>query len=227
MKKMRLILSLLSLFVLVSFASAQDAEKSRVYVTTTERIPFANGVAVHLKDTFGEVLVEGWERNEIEIELKRGTQKYYATAEHAREKRRLEKVKLAIANDNAGGVVIETQNMPFMKNNFSLEYKVKVPQSIFLKVKHGIGEVTIKNMTSDIEATVRIGELVVEVPEAVRYDVDARAKIGEVGSAYGGQYNRQKLLGAKLTEENNRSEPHKLYLRVGIGEVDVRKMDAK
>ncbi len=227
MKKMRLLLSLLSLFVLVSFVSAQDAEKSRVYVTTTKRIPFPNGVSIHLKDTFGEVFVEGWERNEIEIELKRGTQKNYATTEHAREKRRLEKVKLAIANDNAGGVVIETKNMPFMKNNFSLEYKVKVPRSIFLKVKHGIGEVTIKNMTSDIEATVRIGELVVEVPEAVRYDVNARAKIGEVESAFGGQYNRQKLLGAKLTEETQRSEPHKLYLRVGIGEVSVRKMEAK
>lgn len=60
MKKMRLILSLLSLFVWVSFASAQDVEKSRVYVTTTERIPFPNGVSIHLKDTFGEVFVEGW-----------------------------------------------------------------------------------------------------------------------------------------------------------------------
>ncbi|HEX4946104.1 MAG TPA: hypothetical protein VFZ34_05555 [Blastocatellia bacterium] len=226
MKIMRMTLCLLSLFGFASFVTAQTVEKSRVSVTTTERIPFTNGVSVHLKDTFGEVRVEGWERDEIEIELTRGTQKKYAASEHAKEKRRLEKVKLAITNDNAGGLLIETKNMPFMKNNFSLEYKVKVPQSIYLKVKHGIGEVTIKNMTSDIEATVRIGELAVEMPETVPFDLDARAKIGEVASDFAGQYNRPKVLGAKLVGETKHSEPHKLYLRVGIGEVQVKRMEA-
>lgn len=225
MKIVRMILCVLSLFVFTSFASAQTVEKQRVYVTTTERIPFNNGVSVHLKDTFGEVQVKGWERNEVEIELKRGTQKKYSASEEAKEKRRLEKVKLAMTNNN-GDLVIETQNMPFMKNNFSLEYKVKVPQAIFLKVKHGIGEVHIKNMLSDIEATVRIGELAVEMPENVPFDLDARSKIGEVESDFEGKYNRPKVLGAKMVGETKHSEPHKLYLRVGIGEVDVRKMRA-
>lgn len=225
MKIVRMILCVLSLFVFTSFASAQTVEKQRVYVTTTERIPFNNGVSVHLKDTFGEVQVKGWERNEVEIELKRGTQKKYSASEEAKEKRRLEKVKLAMTNNN-GDLVIETQNMPFMKNNFSLEYKVKVPQAIFLKVKHGIGEVHIKNMLSDIEATVRIGELAVEMPENVPFDLDARSKIGEVESDFEGKYNRPKVLGAKMVGETKHSEPHKLYLRIGIGEVDVRKMRA-
>jgi hypothetical protein len=228
MKTQRGVFCLLSLAAFVSALSAQpqSSAKQRVYVTTTERIPFANGVSVHLKDTFGEVEVEGWERNEVEIELTRGTQKQYAASEAAREKRRLEKVKLVLTNDHAGGLVIATKNMPFMKNNFSLGYKVKVPQTVFLKVKHGIGEVRIKNMLADIEATVRIGELAVEVSESLRFDLDARTKIGEVASEFGGQYNRPKLLGAKMMDETNRSEPHKLYLRVGIGEVTVKKLDA-
>jgi hypothetical protein len=226
MKTARWFFCLASLFVFALLVLAQGTEKKRVYVTTTERIPFANGVSVRLKDTYGEVLVEGWERNEVEIQLRRGTQKHYAPADEAKEKRRLEKVKLVLSYDNAGGLVIETKNMPFMKNNFSLEYKVKVPQSIFLKVKHGIGEVRIENMLADIEATVRIGALEVEMPEAARFDLDARTKIGEVESDFGGQYNRPKLLGAKMLDETKRSEPHKVYLRVGIGEVQVRKIAA-
>jgi hypothetical protein len=222
MKTARGFFCLVSLLVFASLVLAQGAEKKRVYVTTTERIPFANGVSVHLQDTFGEVRVEGWERNEVEIELTRGTQKKYSASEEAREKRRLEKVKLALKNDNAGGLLIETKNMPFMKNNFALEYKVKVPQAIFLKVKHSIGEVRIKNMLADIEATVRIGVLAVEMPENARFDLDARTKIGEVESDFGGQYNRPKLLGAKMLDETKRSELHKVYLRVGIGEVQVR-----
>ena len=217
---------LISLLIFVTFASAQSIEKKRVYVTTTERIPFANGVSVHLKDTFGEVHVEGWEREEVEISLTRGTQRDYELAAHTKEQQRLEKVKVVVTKDGSGGLLIETKNMPFMKNNFWLEYKIKVPQAIFLKVKHSIGEVRIKNIIGDIEATVRIGEMTVELPEKERYDVDARAKIGDVESEFGGQYNRQKLLGAKLTEEAKRSEPHKLYLRVGIGEVTVKKLEA-
>lgn len=226
MKMMRLFLCLIGLAILVSVASAQTVEKQRVYVTTTERIPFSNGVSVHLKDTFGEVQVEGWDRNEVEIQFTRGTQKKYAASEEAKEKRRLEKIKIVTTNDNVGGLMIATKNMPFLKTNFTLEYKVKVPQSIFLKVKHGIGEVRIKNMLSDIEATVRIGELAVEMPETVAFDLDARAKIGEVASDFGGQYNRPKVLGAKMMDESKRHEPHKLYLRVGIGEVQVRKPEA-
>ena len=223
MKAAKCFFCLLSLFVLVSLASAQTTDKKRVSVATTERIPFTNGVSVHLKDTFGEVVVEGWERDEIEIQMTRGTQKSYASSEEAKHKPRLEKVKTVTTKDGSGGLVIETKNIPFLKTNFWLEYKVKVPQAIFLKVKHSIGEVRIKNMVSDIEATVRIGELAVEMPESVRFDLDARAKIGDVVSDFGGQYNRPKLLGAKMLDETNRSEPHKLYLRVGIGEVQVRK----
>lgn len=223
MKITRWFFCLLSILAFTLSTNAQS--NKRVAVTTTERIPFANGVSVHLKDSFGEVLVEGWERNEVEIQLTRGTQKHYELAAHAKEQRRLEKVKLVTSNDGSGGLVIETKNMPFMKSNFTLEYKLKVPQSVFLQVKHGIGEVRIKNMLADIEATVRIGELTVEVSEAVRFDLDARAKIGEVESDFGGQYNRPKVLGAKMLDETNRSEPHKLYLRVGIGGVAVKKLD--
>jgi len=226
MKAAQWLFGLVILFVLASSVLAQGTEKKQVFVTTTERVAFTNGVSVHLKDSFGEVLVEGWDRNEVEIQLTRGTQKSYTPSEEVKEKRRLEKVKLTISNDNAGGLVIETKNMPFMKSNFSLEYKIKVPQAVYLKVKHGIGEVQIKNMLADIEATVRIGELTVEMPESARFDLDARSKIGEVESDFGGQYHRPKVLGAKMLDETHRSEPHKLYLRVGIGGVQVKKQEA-
>ncbi len=227
MKTTRWFFCWLSILAFALSTSAQSNEKKRVAVTTTERVAFANGVSVHLKDSFGEVLVEGWERNEVEIQLTRGTQKHYELSEHAKEQRRLEKVKLVISNDGAGGLLIETKNIPFiMKNNFTLAYKVKVPQAIFLKVKHSLGEVRIANISGDIEATCKIGEIVLNLSEKERYDVDARVKIGEVSSEFGGQYKRQKLLGAKLVEAVNRSEPHKLYLRVGIGEVLLKKLAA-
>jgi Putative adhesin len=224
MKIMRWCFCLMSLFVLASSGLTQTNAKKQVTVITTEHIPFANGVSVHLKDTFGEISIEGWERDEVEIQLTRGTQRDYELAAQTKERRRLEKIKIVATKDGAGGLLIETKNLPFiMKNNLTLEYKIKVPQIIFLKVKHSVGEVRIANIIGDIEATCRIGEIVVNLPEKERYDVDARVKIGEVESEFGGQYNRQKLLGAKLTDEAKQSEPHKLYLRVGIGEVNVKK----
>jgi hypothetical protein len=227
MKSAKWFCGLLTCFVLVPFTFAQTSQKQRVTVTTMERIPFPNAVSVHLKDTFGEISVEGWARDEVEIQLTRGTQRDYDLADHAKEKGRLEKIKIITTKDSAGGLLIETKNIPFMKNNFTLDYKIKVPQVIYLKLKHSIGEVRIANIIGDIEATCRIGEIVVNLPEKERYEVDARAKIGEVESEFGGQYNRQKLLGAKLTDETKQSEPHKLYLRVGIGEVNVKKLGAE
>ena len=227
MKSIRVLLGLLSCSFWLWPALAQTANDSpqKVTVSSTELISFANGVSVHLKDTFGEVHVEGWERNEVEIQLLRSTQKKYAANARASQARRLEKIKLAITKDESGGLLIETKNIPFiMKNNLELDYQVKVPQGIYLKVKHSMGEVRIKNIIGDVDARVKFGVLVLQLPEKERYDVDARVKIGEVESEFGGTYNRQKLLGAKLTEEANRSEPHKLYLRVGIGEVQVKKM---
>lgn len=227
MKSIRFLLCLLSCIGFVVSIQAQTAksEPQKVTVSTTELIPFANGVSVHLKDTFGEVHVEGWERNEVEVSLTRRTQKKYALDAQANQTRRLEKIKVVTTKDASGSLLVETKNIPFMfKNNLELEYKVKVPQAIYLKVIHSIGEVQIKNIIGDIEATCKIGELVLELPEKERYDVDARVKIGDVESDFGGKYNRQKLLGAKLTDEVNRSEPHKLYLRVGIGEIGVKKM---
>lgn len=227
MESIRVLLGLLSCGLLFWPTLAQTAAdgQQKVTVITTERIPFDNGVSVHLKDSFGEVHVEGWDRNEVEIRLLRSTQKKYAADAHASQASRLEKIKLVITKDAAGSLLIETRNIPFMRSNLALDYQVKVPQGIFLKIKHSIGEVQIKNIIGDIDATCKIGELVLQLPAKERYDVDARVKIGDVESDFGGRYNRQKLLGAKLTEEANRSEPHKLYLRVNIGDVQVKKLE--
>ena len=223
---LRILLCCLCCGLWVSASLAQPTELKKVSVSTTELIPFANGVTVHLKDTFGEVYVEGWDRDEVEISLTRSTQKKYATDAQPSQSRRLEKIRLVTTKDAGGSLLVETKNIPFMmKNDLALEYKVRVPQAIYLKVKHSIGEVQIKNVIGDIEATCKIGEVVLRLPEKERYDVDARVKIGDVESDFGGQSKRQKLLGAKLTDEANRSEPHKLYLRVGIGEVQVKKME--
>ena len=161
MRSIHVLLGLLSCSVLGWPAWAQTVTESqqKVTVSTTELIPFANSVSVHLKDTFGEVHVEGWDRNEVEVRLTRSTQKKYAAAAYTSQARRLEKIKLLATKDPSGNLLVETKKLPFLtKNNLALEYKVKVPQGIYLKIKHSI------------------------------------------------------------------SEPHKLYLRVGIGEVQVKKI---
>ena len=216
--------SVLLLFISIG-AQAQTSEKKRVSVTSTERFPFTSGELVFLKDSFGEVQVEGWERDEVEIIVTRSTQKEYLPPEQASETRRLDKIKIIAKKDVHGDLLIETKNLPFMmKNNLSLLYLIKVPQHIALRVKHSIGEVNLKNIIGSINATCSIGELSLQLPASEQYDVDMRAKIGDVNSAFGGDPKRQKLLGAKLLDEAKATEPHKLFLRVGIGDIQVSKM---
>ncbi len=209
---------------LLLFSAAAQPNNKRPSVTSSERIQFASGDRVFLKDSFGEVRIDGWDRDEVEIVVTRSRQKDSSAVDQTSEMRQLEKIKVVAKKDANGDLLIETKNLPFMKNNLSLLYQIKVPQHTQLRVKHGIGEVEIKNVIGSINATCSIGELNLALPAQEQYDVDMRAKIGDVSSEFSSEAQRQKLLGAKLLENANNSEPHKLFLRVGIGGIDVKKL---
>lgn len=112
---------------LLLFSAAAQSNNKRPSVTTSERISFANGDRVFLKDSFGEVRIEGWDRDEVEIVVTRSRQKDSSAADQASEMRQLEKIKIVAKKDANGDLLIETKNLPFMKNNLSLLYQIKVP----------------------------------------------------------------------------------------------------
>jgi hypothetical protein len=80
-------------------------------------------------------------------------------------------------------------------------------------------------VVGDIEVTNRIGEISLKLLDSEAYTVDARAKIGEVSSDFGGSSRRSYLINERLISDY-RKKAHRLHLRVGIGAIGIQKLSS-
>jgi hypothetical protein len=214
-------------------AHAQTVEKREAESTTTQSLEFGPKGTIQIVDSHGSVKIEGWDKDEVELTVTKKTQKKYESKDLAKAEKELERVKVAMELvDESSLLVINTKYSswtPFRmfggKTNLNLNYHIKVPRRSTLFIKHGIGEVHVTDVSGDIEATASIGEITLRLPVGNTYAVNARARIGDVSSAFGPATQRQGPLsvGAKL-EGDPAASTRRVYLRVGIGDIQVEKL---
>jgi hypothetical protein len=214
-------------------AHAQTAEKREAESTTTQSLEFSPNGTIQIVDSHGSVKIEGWDKEEVELTVTKKTQKKYESKDLAKAEKDLERVKVAMERVGESSILAIYTKYPSWtparmfrgKTNLNLNYLIKVPRQSTLFIKHGIGEVHVTNVSGDIEATASIGEITLRLPEGNSYAVNARARIGDVSSAFGPATQRQGpfSVGAKLEGEPVAST-RRVYLRVGIGDIQVTKL---
>ena len=217
------------LFTLAGACLASDQQ--RVKIASTDEFTFAPGGTIEIRDSFGEVKIEAWDRDVVELRIVKKTQKRYELSEEAEARRQLERVHVTTTLESASRLVIETEfpsrnlfKRPLRgKSNLDLEYRIRVPRNTRLDIRHDIGEVVIAGIAGDIRVTNRIGAIALKVPPDATYSVDARARIGDVSSDFDPQARRKMLLGASLVGDG--LARHRIFARVGIGEITVRRAD--
>jgi hypothetical protein len=212
-------------------AQAQTVDKREAEITTTQNLEFGARGTIQIVDSFGSVKVEGWDKEEVELTVKKRTQKKYEQKDLAKATKGLERFKVTMdAVGETSLLVIKTTYPSWTpifrgKTNLQLDYIIKVPRQSALLIKHGIGEVEVINVSGDIEATASIGEISLKLPEEQSYAVDARVRIGDVSSEFGQATHRKGPLavGAKLTGEPA-APTRRIFARIGIGDIQVTKM---
>jgi hypothetical protein len=214
-------------------AHAQTVEKREAESTTTQSLEFKPKGTIQIVDSHGSVKVEGWDKEEVELTVTKKTQKKYESKDLTKAEKELERVKVAMERAGESSILVIYTKYPSWtparmfrgKTNLNLNYLVKVPRRSTLFIKHGIGEVHVTSVSGDIEATASIGEIILQLPEGNSYAVNARARIGDVSSAFGPATQRQGpfSVGAKLEGESAAST-RRVYLRVGIGDIQVTKL---
>jgi hypothetical protein len=214
-------------------AHAQTAEKREAESTITQSLEFSPKGTIQIVDSHGSVKIEGWDKEEVELSVTKKTQKKYEPKDLAKAEKDLERVKVAMERVGESSILAIYTKYPSWtparmfrgKTNLNLNYLIKVPRQSTLFIKHGIGEVHVTNVSGDIEATASIGEITLRLPEGNSYAVNARARIGDVSSAFGPATQRQGpfSVGAKLEGEPAAST-RRVYLRVGIGDIQVTKL---
>jgi hypothetical protein len=220
------------LFVLSCLVLADDESKQMVRIAKTEHIDFPSGSTVRLKNSTGELTIEGWDQPGVEIATDKSTKAEYTSVEREKASHDLERVQITVERN--GDELIITTDFPRHRGfpppspvgaarNFNLNYRIKVPPDTRLIVDHDVGEVHFDSVTGDIHATSLQGSITLHLPAGGQYAIDAKSDIGSVASDFPGSTKRQFwLVGHQFIQSSQ--APHKLFLRDGFGDIVILKM---
>jgi hypothetical protein len=109
------------------------------------------------------------------------------------------------------------------KPDVQMDYRIRVPRDSKLVVRHSTGDVVLYNVAGDIDAYVRTGDIVMQLPPAGPYSFDARSRFGDVHSDFPGAYHMAHLTSERF-EQSAPAPARKIYVRVHTGGIDIQKM---
>ncbi len=169
--------------------SQHGEEAKQLQSSSAETVHFAPGGLIHIKGSYGDLVVEGWEQPTVEISVTKLLS--YGFKE---DEQRLERVNVATERKSDSELSISTIAAPvnillrpFGKGNgVSLVYTVRVPSHSKLDIRHGVGMVTVSNVIGDIEATGHRGDIMLWLADSGTYAIDARSKFGVIASDFAG-----------------------------------------
>jgi hypothetical protein len=210
---------------------AAKPPKQAMPVVTTEQVEFAPGGAIQVSGSVGELNIEGWDRPEVEITVTLSTYRTDTPHERDRAKRELDAIKVTAERKSATELVIQTvfpargfwARAAHCRPNVQMDYRIRVPRDSKLVLRHGAGDVLVYDVADDIDASVRTGDIVMQLPAAGKYSFDARSGLGGVYSDFAGSYRMVHPVGESLVQAGP-AQAKQVHLRVGIGGIQIQEM---
>jgi hypothetical protein len=201
---------------LVFGAAAHNAwalPPDHIEIVTSETIPFTENGQIELRDSVGDVRVEGWDRSDVEITVRRATHQAYPAVRHAAIRNQLDRVRVHGAVTARGRrLLISTQFPPRTPHvrpaDLDLQYTIRAPFRTNLVIRHSCGDVQVVNVSGSADITGNSGGITMKLPPGESYQVDAHSRLGGVSSDLS--------LLARLPEA------HRLHLRLDVGDINIR-----
>ena len=211
-------------------ALAGDETKQFFQVTKTERLDFPSGGLLRLKNSIGQVTIEGWDRPDVELTTTKSTKDSYNTQDREKAVKELDQVRIA-AERHGDELVITTDFprygvfKPLLRGGtrFDLDYRIGVPRNARVAIEHDTGFVSLDNIAGDIRVIASQGEITLHLPEDGQYAIDAKSKIGDVISDFPGRTQRKLWFLGKQFANENAAASQKIYLRAGYGDIIILK----
>ncbi|HEY7336338.1 MAG TPA: hypothetical protein VH639_15715 [Bryobacteraceae bacterium] len=200
---------------------------AQAQTTNTQTLDFPAGGALRLNRSIGELTIEGWNEPRVAIETVKSIKPGY---EEEDARKWLNRVRVT-ARRQGNAIVVDTVYpkhfllaRPFRggMSPIQLQYRIKAPRNARVEIEHQSGEVHIQLMNGDIRATNGRGELTIYAPSTAQYAIDARSKVGAIDSDFAGR-QRLKLVDGHAFVRTAPAGTHKLYLRIGFGDIIVLK----
>jgi len=208
---MRIAQSVFAAMLIVVAGSRVVGANEKASLTTMDASDFGPGGRIEIKNSFGDLRVVGWDQPRVEVMVVREVNSAEGSVAKTDAEARLRKTVVAVQLASPGHMIIATDSPQKAKSGLDLTYEIRVPRKTDLVVNHDTGDVRIEDIEGDVSATCKTGEITVDLPANISFSIDAAAENGDVESIASGAPG--------LSE-------HKLYARVGVGDIVVRPPNA-
>lgn len=189
----------------------------RVDVTTTEKTDFAPGGTVHIEHSTGELNIEGWDQPVVEITATRYT--FSNRPDQAKTLLSKVEVKKQLSGHD---LTIGTAHKHFTWAH--VDYRIRVPRNTNLVIHHDIGDVTIYDVVGNIDAAASTGDVVVQLPEPAKYQIEAHTGFGSIYSDFDGAHHPHLKTSESLSlTTDGTGETHQIHLHVSYGGITLEK----
>jgi len=210
---------------------AAKLPKPDMPVITTERVAFAPGGTIQVSGSAGVLNIEGWDRAEVEITVTRSTYRTDTPQERDLAKRQLSAIKVTAERQSPTELAIRTAfprggfwaRVAHRQSGVQMDYRIRVPRDSKLVLRHASGDVLVYDVAGDIDASVRTGDIVMQLPAAGQYSFDTRCRLGDVYSDFAGSYHIAHLASERFVQQGP-AAAKLVHLRVGIGGIKIQKM---
>lgn len=210
--------------------AADEALKPPAQTSSTTRVDFVPDGVIRVNGSYDDLYVEGWNQPEVEISTTKFMRFEYKPAHPEHATRHLEAVRVEIQR-SAGQLDISIQlprrdvRLPLLPHTTNggvrLECHVRVPRKSRLMIRHGAGIVSISDVTGDIDAHCRRGDIVLWLPGTGAYLIDATTKLGKVSSDLTGKTHSRFFVGQKFVSVSA-APLQRIHLHTGFGGVTIK-----
>ncbi len=199
----------------------------------TDQFDFAPGGTIRLNNSFGDLVVEGWDQPRVEITVTKSMGFDIGKAEAARG---LESVTVAASHPSATELAIDTTKAR-IHNRFThslgigrdaaVAYRIFVPRDSHLVINHRGGQISITGVSGSIEAANTRGDIVLLLPNLAGYQINAHTKLGVVTSDVDGANRRSRAKTGEYYAHGETASNRKLVLHVGFGGIAMKDVGAQ
>jgi len=126
-------------------------------------VSFQPGGIIRLENSFGGLAVEGWDLPEVEITVTKSIDHEYEPKQREQAAKRLERVHVNTQRRSDTELAISTTTAS-RRTGVTLQYEIHAPRNSRLLIHHH-GFLLVSDITGDVEATNRRGDIVLVIPD--------------------------------------------------------------
>jgi hypothetical protein len=217
--------------------------KQSFETTAAEHVRFAPGGTIRIVNSYGYLVVEGWDEPEVQVTVTKSTDRYYDASEKQDAERRFAQIRVATERRSDTELVISTSLparsplfrpiqpldhfvlthplVPSNRRGVTVECHLLVPRQSRLVVRHDSGYVWVSDVAGDIDVHSHTGDLSVLLPDTTRFQVDAKTRLGNITSDSPGERHYRFVGGAGFAYSDP-APSHHVTLRSGCGAITIK-----